>query len=239
VAAPRKRSKRRRAPQSVRARPQPARGKPKPAPANEPPPGDGLAGAGPEEVVAPALEGAGAEEVVPRTLDGPGPEEVVPPTLDGPGPDEVVPPTLDEIDLVAGAPPENLGVPTAHPPEDLAIVTGELPGGEDEEDGLAEDHPDRPVARSGRLASTADELEAEDELLPAARNVKGRAPAKVGGNRAAAFLRASWAELQRVQWPNRRQVGQATAVVLGFVVIAGGYLGLADLVSQSIVDAIL
>ena len=33
-----------------------------------------------------------------------------------------------------------------------------------------------------------------------------------------AFLRASWAELQRVQWPDRRQVGQATAVVLGFVV---------------------
>ena len=28
-------------------------------------------------------------------------------------------------------------------------------------------------------------------------------------------------ELRRVQWPNRRQVGQATAVVLGFVVIAG------------------
>ena len=34
-----------------------------------------------------------------------------------------------------------------------------------------------------------------------------------------------WAELQRVQWPDRRQVGQATAVVLGFVVIAGIYLG--------------
>ena len=38
------------------------------------------------------------------------------------------------------------------------------------------------------------------------------------GNRAIGFLRASWAELQRVQWPDRRQVFQATAVVLGFVV---------------------
>ena len=27
-----------------------------------------------------------------------------------------------------------------------------------------------------------------------------------GGNRAIGFLRASWAELQRVQWPDRRQV---------------------------------
>ena len=42
-----------------------------------------------------------------------------------------------------------------------------------------------------------------------------------GGNRAIGFLRASWAELQRVQWPDRRQVTQATAVVLGFVAIAG------------------
>ncbi|MBA2349722.1 MAG: preprotein translocase subunit SecE [Solirubrobacterales bacterium] len=53
------------------------------------------------------------------------------------------------------------------------------------------------------------------------------------------FLRASWAELQRVQWPDRRQVAQATAVVLGFVVIAGAYLGLADAVASRFVDLIL
>jgi len=46
-------------------------------------------------------------------------------------------------------------------------------------------------------------------------------------------------ELRRVQWPNRRQVGQATAVVLGFVVIAGGYLGLLDAVWQPLIEAIL
>ena len=54
-----------------------------------------------------------------------------------------------------------------------------------------------------------------------------------------AFLKASWAELQRVQWPDRRQVAQATAVVLGFVVIAGLYLGLADVVAKKIVDFII
>jgi preprotein translocase subunit SecE len=70
---------------------------------------------------------------------------------------------------------------------------------------------------------------------PAAVAVKGRrGPGAFPG-----FLRASWAELQRVQWPDRRQVGQATGVVLGFVVIAGAYLGLADAVAQRIVDAIL
>jgi preprotein translocase SecE subunit len=59
------------------------------------------------------------------------------------------------------------------------------------------------------------------------------------GSRLVNFLRACWAELQRVQWPDRRQVGQATAVVLGFVVIAGAFLGLADILAQKIVDFIL
>ena len=60
-----------------------------------------------------------------------------------------------------------------------------------------------------------------------------------GGNRAVAFVKASWAELQRVQWPDRRHVTQATAVVLGFVAIAGAYLGLADYVAKEIVELIL
>jgi preprotein translocase SecE subunit len=60
-----------------------------------------------------------------------------------------------------------------------------------------------------------------------------------GGNRAIGFIRASWAELQRVQWPDRRQVSQATAVVIGFVAIAGAYLGLADFVAKEIVELIL
>jgi preprotein translocase subunit SecE len=58
-------------------------------------------------------------------------------------------------------------------------------------------------------------------------------------SRALAFLRASWAELQRVQWPNRSQVTQATAVVLGFVAVAGLYFGLADYVAKEVVEAIL
>ncbi|MGI8803255.1 MAG: preprotein translocase subunit SecE [Solirubrobacteraceae bacterium] len=172
-------------------------------------------------------------------MPGAGPEPVdgaaapdVEPVVDGP--------TLDEVDLDVGAPPEDLGVPTSTPPEDLGVVTGELPEPEDE---FLDEDPRRTAeampAPSGRPRSTADGLAAEDELLPAARQVRGGPPAKVGGNRVTAFLRASWAELQRVQWPNRRQVGQATAVVLGFVVIAGGYLGLADLISSNLVDAIL
>ena len=46
-------------------------------------------------------------------------------------------------------------------------------------------------------------------------------------------------ELRRVQWPDRRQVGQGTAVTLGFVVLAGGYLGLLDAIWRPLIEAIL
>ncbi|HEY2436006.1 MAG TPA: preprotein translocase subunit SecE [Solirubrobacteraceae bacterium] len=54
-----------------------------------------------------------------------------------------------------------------------------------------------------------------------------------------AFLQGSWRELQRVQWPDRRQVMQATGVVIGFVIVAAAFLGLADLVAQKVVTFIL
>ncbi len=65
------------------------------------------------------------------------------------------------------------------------------------------------------------------------------APTRKGAGRFIGFLRASWAELQRVQWPDRRQVAQATGVVIGFVIIAGLYLGVADWVAKQIVNAII
>jgi len=59
------------------------------------------------------------------------------------------------------------------------------------------------------------------------------------GVRLVEFLRGSWRELQRVQWPDRRQVMQATGVVIGFVIVAGVYLGVADLVASKVVKLIL
>ena len=53
------------------------------------------------------------------------------------------------------------------------------------------------------------------------------------------FLQGSWRELQRVQWPDRRQVMQATGVVIGFVIVAGAFLGVADFVATKIVKLIL
>jgi preprotein translocase SecE subunit len=53
------------------------------------------------------------------------------------------------------------------------------------------------------------------------------------------FLQGSWRELQRVQWPDRRQVAQATAVVLGFVIVAGVFLGLCDLAFSHLMNYVL
>jgi preprotein translocase SecE subunit len=88
--------------------------------------------------------------------------------------------------------------------------------------------------------------EVERDLVPdreidpalAEERAEARRSAKPRG-RAFTFLRHCVDELRRVQWPNRRQVGQATAVVLGFVVLAGGYLGLMDALWKPIIDAIL
>ena len=69
--------------------------------------------------------------------------------------------------------------------------------------------------------------------------VASKGPRKSLFGRAADFLRSSYAELRRVQWPDRRHVGQGTAVTLGFVVVAGAYLGLLDAIWNPIIQAIL
>ena len=90
----------------------------------------------------------------------------------------------------------------------------------------------------------ADEQALEQAAIAAApagavRDVHPGQSTPKGPARFGRFLKASWAELQRVQWPDRRQVGQATAVVLGFVVVAGAYLGIADVVAEELVDFVL
>ena len=140
---------------------------------------------------------------------------------------------------------------------DAAIVAGadgvpvapDSPSAEDDPVHLSEREVEQEALSEGDIGQ--DELE-EPADSGARRAPGGGAPGSVspeqasgapiphgGGNRVLAFFRASWAELQRVQWPDRRQVTQATAVVLGFVVIAGAYLGLADFVAKEIVEFIL
>jgi preprotein translocase subunit SecE len=119
---------------------------------------------------------------------------------------------------------------------------------DDELDAELEDDP-RGLAADDELDAEADAAAGprrrrrlaaeEDEDAPA--EIAGAAPARVErprapGGRVGAFLQASWRELQRVQWPDRRQVAQATGVVLGFVIVAGLFLGVAGWLASRLVD---
>jgi preprotein translocase SecE subunit len=121
-----------------------------------------------------------------------------------------------------------------------------VPGSLDNASGDVDEVEARIVAGAAGIPAEdvdgGDGLEADaDEALDREQLAGGAAhPARrPSGSRLVNFIRASWAELQRVQWPDRRQVGQATTVVLGFVVVAGAFLGLADFLAQKLVDFIL
>jgi preprotein translocase subunit SecE len=101
----------------------------------------------------------------------------------------------------------------------------ELESGE-EPDAGGEHGPD-PGLAGGRGGASGSELATSGPALP------GR------GNRLVTFLQGSWRELQRVQWPDRRQVMQATGVVIGFVIVAGVFLGAADFLAGKLVNFIL
>jgi preprotein translocase SecE subunit len=53
------------------------------------------------------------------------------------------------------------------------------------------------------------------------------------------FLASCWAELKKVQWPDRETLVQATAVTIAFVAIVGAYLGALDAVFNRLVKLIL
>ena len=113
---------------------------------------------------------------------------------------------------------------------EAGIVSGA--DGDAADDGIGADVDEAEIERQAIEATPS-----RREGAVAAREAGGVTTA--GGNRFVNFLRASWAELQRVQWPDRRQVAQATGVVLGFVIIAGLYLGLADWVAQKVVNFVI
>jgi preprotein translocase SecE subunit len=166
-------------------------------------------------------EGEAAGGTIPG-VDAPrtGPVPIDDPTTVEPSP--AVPP-----ELAVGAPPTDEGHPEA-------IIEEEPPLTEDEaleeiEDWEVED-PEEAIADGGAG-------EAGYEV----RGRRGRDAAEAHKHRprVVQFLIAVWAELQRVQWPNRQALVTLTGVVLGFVLIAGGYLGLLDAIFSELIKSIL
>jgi preprotein translocase subunit SecE len=99
---------------------------------------------------------------------------------------------------------------------------------------------DDEIAVESDGAPAGSELSDETELAPVERARAGTvAPSPWLGARLLAFLEGSWRELHRVQWPDRRQVLQATGVVIGFVIVAAVFLGVADLVASKVVNFVI
>jgi preprotein translocase subunit SecE len=150
------------------------------------------------------------------------------------------------------------GLPEPSPGIDPNLAAGAPPQDEGRSDTVFRDEPD---LEDDQEHLEESEIEAEHEAEERAfvddtpdpdadeEGAAGYAPKGRRGSEAEAvakgrprvvqFLAASWAELQRVQWPNRQALTTLTGVVLGFVLIAGGYLGLLDAVVNKIINAIL
>jgi preprotein translocase subunit SecE len=159
-----------------------------------------------------------------------------------PEPVQPEPPPGIDPDLLVGAPPEEEGR------SDYTL--------EQEQDELeAERHLDDDIPPASEeealeeiedweLDDTGDGAAAESGAGESGYAVRGRrgsvaADAHKDRSRVVQFLIAVWAELQRVQWPNRQALVTLTGVVLGFVLIAGGYLGLLDAIFSKLIQAIL
>ena len=124
---------------------------------------------------------------------------------------------LEELaDLEVGAPPEDLGFSERvidHPAREPEF-----------------DEPDVDVEVLGEEAEAAG---------PARERQARRRAESAHRNRVIAFLENVWAELKRVQWPDRKTLTQLTGVVLVFVIIMGAYLGGLDAVFSELIKRIL
>ncbi|HEX8065247.1 MAG TPA: preprotein translocase subunit SecE [Thermoleophilaceae bacterium] len=152
----------------------------------------------------------------------------------------------DAPGAVPDAPPENLGrsdATAASPPPEPILDDAEV------DELFLDEEDERPDQEE------LYEAEAEAGFAPRGRRGDSgetaaagprRAPAKTGepthggaGGRVVGFLRACWAELQRVQWPDRRALTQLTAIVLVFILIMGSYLGALDAIFSRVIQEII
>jgi preprotein translocase subunit SecE len=108
--------------------------------------------------------------------------------------------------------------------------------------------PDAPKPRSVRRAEAKAAKEAEKrqredqkrrerEQLAKRQKQAQAAPRQRGG--VLGFLISCWAELRKVQWPDRETLVQATAVTIIFVAVAAAYLGALDSAFSFLIKQIL
>ena len=158
-------------------------------------------------------DGGAAQSAAPKPTPPPTPPRSKPePAPEPPAPEPPIDPYLQ-----AGAPPEDVGRS-----DEVLDDEQDLESIEDDEDHYdpAEDKPEEDIP-SGPTGRRRDPEEHKHR------------------SRLVQFLFAVVRELQRVQWPDRQALTTLTGVVLGFVLIAGGYLGALDAIFSRLIQAIL
>jgi preprotein translocase subunit SecE len=78
----------------------------------------------------------------------------------------------------------------------------------------------------------------QQQIRPASQPQKQQTGRREPAQRAK-FVRESWAELKKVEWPGRNQVVQGTVVVVIACAIVGAYLWVADLGFKNLVENVL
>jgi preprotein translocase SecE subunit len=124
-----------------------------------------------------------------------------------------------EAGMAAGAPEGQLETPDAPGPT------------------RAQKRAEAKQAKEAEKRKRADRKRQESEQL-ARRQKQAQAEKRQRGG-VIGFLVSCWAELRKVQWPDRETLVQATAVTVIFVAVAGAYLGALDSAFSFLVKQIL
>ena len=161
--------------------------------------------------------------------------------------DTQVPKTADEIeaelaergadlDELRGKPDPEAPAPSRADVGRPSAGTG-TPGGEAEDVAGGDSEPADKISRRARRQAERDRRaaarESERRRAPREEPVEKQRGAVTG------FIASCWAELKRVQWPDRETLIQASAITLVFIAIMAAYLGVLDAVFNELVQFIL
>jgi preprotein translocase SecE subunit len=124
----------------------------------------------------------------------------------------------EEMGMAAGAPESALELPEQIKPS------------------RAERRAEAKALKETEKRKRADQKRREREQL-AKKEKKAREQRQRGG--VIGFLISCWAELKKVQWPDRDTLVQATAVTILFVAVAAAYLGALDAAFNWLIKQIL
>jgi preprotein translocase SecE subunit len=139
------------------------------------------------------------------------------------------------------------------PPEDTIAETSPVPGIVPESPQISEpeapapSRADTPPEAKPQKESRRDRRQAEKEKKERQRQYEQKQAEKSkvppGGERrrggVTGFIASCWAELKRVQWPDRDTLVQASAVTLVFVAVMAAYLGALDAIFNFLIKRII